>query len=359
LEVAALIVELIVVIDDELTPPTVFTVGKSAVPPKSLANFMIPLAMVVASVAELDILERTKAAVAISVLLALGSGVGAVGLPVKDGDEMVGETIVLLDKDSTPVNVASVPTVGKVIFVAPVLIKFVLKLPEVDKLPPRLIVLVPLFTPVPPKVPAIACDKSVLPSNSLPYIFLAVANCVVVLALPAKLAVIIPELKFPLASLLTKVFAVLLEVAAAISAAIEAMVEELTPPILLDEAVILERTKAAVAISVPLAASIGVGAFGLPVKVGEAKFAFKFNAFCVAVLIGLFKSLVLLTFVILALILFESVNIFALKILAVSAKEPLAEAASAFTFSAENKPNVTQFELSKFGAFNLYIESTS
>ena len=54
-------------------------------------------------------------------------------------------------------------------------------------------------------------------------------------------------LKFPLPSLLTKVFAVLLDVAAAISAAIVVIVEELTPPILFDELVILETTNAVVA----------------------------------------------------------------------------------------------------------------
>ena len=54
-EVAAFIVVLIVPIVEELTPPTVFTVGKSAVPPKSLANFIIPFAVVVASVAALEI----------------------------------------------------------------------------------------------------------------------------------------------------------------------------------------------------------------------------------------------------------------------------------------------------------------
>ena len=42
-----------VVIVNELTPPTLFTVGKSAVPPKSLVNFNIPFSVVVASVADI------------------------------------------------------------------------------------------------------------------------------------------------------------------------------------------------------------------------------------------------------------------------------------------------------------------
>ena len=163
----------------------------------------------------------TNAAVAISVLIAFAAGVGAVGLPVN-----VGETIVLFVKVSVPANVAMVPVVGKVILVTPVLVKVVLKLPAVVKslavkiLPPNVIVLLPLFTPVPPNCPAIACDKFALPSNSFPYIVLELANLVDELALPDKVAVIVLALKLPLPSLLTIVFAVLLEVADAISVAI-------------------------------------------------------------------------------------------------------------------------------------------
>ncbi len=90
----------------------------------------------------------------------------------------------------------------------------------VDILPPKLIVLVPLFTPVPPNSPVIAAAISAPPLNELPYILLAVANCVDVLALPANVAVIIFALKLLLASLLTIVLAVLLDVAEAISVAI-------------------------------------------------------------------------------------------------------------------------------------------
>ena len=79
-------------------------------------------------------------------------------------------------------------------------------------------------------MPSIACPKSAVPLNELPYIVLGVCNCVVVLALPAKLAVIVPALKLPLPSLLTKVLTVLVEVAEAISLAIVVIVEELTPP---------------------------------------------------------------------------------------------------------------------------------
>ena len=54
-DVAALIVVLMLAMVEELTPPTKFTVGKSAVPPKSFANFIIPFAELVASVAAFDI----------------------------------------------------------------------------------------------------------------------------------------------------------------------------------------------------------------------------------------------------------------------------------------------------------------
>ena len=61
----------------------------------------------------------------------------------------------------------------------------------------------------------------------MPYIFFVAANFVLVLALPAKLAVIVPALKLPLLSLLTIVLERLLEV---ILVAIFEIVEELIPP---------------------------------------------------------------------------------------------------------------------------------
>jgi hypothetical protein len=76
---------------------------------------MIPLSVAVAPFAELDIIDLTKAAVATSVPLASAAGLLAVGLPVNDGDEIVGETIVLFVKVSVPVKVAIVPVVGSVI----------------------------------------------------------------------------------------------------------------------------------------------------------------------------------------------------------------------------------------------------
>ena len=60
------------------------------------------------------------------------------------------EVIVLLLSVSEPVSVARVPVVGRVTVVFAVAVRVVLNAPEVVRLPPRVIVLVPLLTPVPP-----------------------------------------------------------------------------------------------------------------------------------------------------------------------------------------------------------------
>jgi hypothetical protein len=79
-----------------------------------------------------------------------------------------------------------------------------------------------------------AAANGAVPSKSLPYTLTGEANFVLELALPAKLAVIVPALKLPLPSLFTKVLGVLFAVAEAISLAMFVIVDELTPPILLD-----------------------------------------------------------------------------------------------------------------------------
>jgi hypothetical protein len=89
-EVAELTDDAILVIVDEPTPPTLFTVGISAVPPKSLVNFKIPFIVDDASDApEPPTKAATKAVVATCVELVPGKAVGAVGVPVKDGDAIV------------------------------------------------------------------------------------------------------------------------------------------------------------------------------------------------------------------------------------------------------------------------------
>ena len=51
---------------DELTPPTMFTVGKSAVPPKSFVNLILPFTLAVASgVADPPTIDETNSVVAI------------------------------------------------------------------------------------------------------------------------------------------------------------------------------------------------------------------------------------------------------------------------------------------------------
>ena len=74
----------------ELTPPTLFTVGKSAVPPKSLVNFSLPLVVASASgVIVPPIILETNSVVANCVVLVPAAAVGAVGVPVNEGDAMV------------------------------------------------------------------------------------------------------------------------------------------------------------------------------------------------------------------------------------------------------------------------------
>ena len=88
-----------VVIVDEFTPPTLFTVGASAEPPKSLVNLKIPFIVEVASDTDaLVILAFTKAVVAICSSFAVDIAVGAVGVPVNAG---------LVDNTNNPVPVAA------------------------------------------------------------------------------------------------------------------------------------------------------------------------------------------------------------------------------------------------------------
>ena len=69
--------------------------------------------------------------------------------------------MVLLVIDSVPDKVASVPDVGNVTFVEADVEVNVNLLPEVTKSPPNVMVLVPLFTPVPPCAEDNAVDKPV------------------------------------------------------------------------------------------------------------------------------------------------------------------------------------------------------
>ncbi|MFN6388498.1 MAG: hypothetical protein ACK4X2_09250, partial [Bacteroidota bacterium] len=154
---------------DELTPPTLFTVGASAEPPKSLANCNLPFTNAVASgVIEPVTCAATKAVVAICVELVPGAAVTAVGVPVSAG---------LVDNTNDPVPVE-------------------------------------VFVPVPPLVIANGVVNVNVPDD-------------------IAVAVIVPASKLPLPSLLTIVFAVLDEVAESTFDATVVIVDELTPPTVL------------------------------------------------------------------------------------------------------------------------------
>ena len=84
------------------------------------------------------------------------------GVP-KLGVVKTGLVNVLLVNVSVPVNVANVPVTGKVTAVFAVVVNAVLKAPEVVKLPPKVIVLPVLATPVPPLAPTRTPPKVTAP----------------------------------------------------------------------------------------------------------------------------------------------------------------------------------------------------
>ena len=158
-----------VVIVDELTPPTLFTTGKSAVPPKSFANFNLPFVVASASgVIEPVTCALTKAVVAICVELFEASAVTAVGVPVKAG---------LVDNTTNPDPVE-------------------------------------LLVPVPPLAILNGVVKLNVPDD-------------------IAVAVIVPATKLPLPSLFTIVFTVFDAVAAFTDDATVVIVDDETPPTLL------------------------------------------------------------------------------------------------------------------------------
>ena len=180
------------VIVDELAPPTLFTVGKSAVPPKSLANLNLPFSVLLASDTDaLVILAFTKAVVAICVELLDTSAVIAVGVPVNAGD---------VDNTTDPVPVA-------------------------------------VLVPVPPLVMANGVVKVNVPDD-------------------IAVAVIVPAAKLPLPSLLTIVFAVFVDVADSTSDAIVVIVDEFTPPTLFTVGASAEPPKSFVNLIIPFALDV-------------------------------------------------------------------------------------------------------
>lgn len=98
----------------------------------------------------------------------------------------IGLVKVLFAKVSVPDKVAKVPLVGSVTDVAAVVVRMVAKLPDVLKFPPKVRVLDPLFTPVPPKLGEITPAKAALPSKLAPKIVRGVCKVVAVDALPVN-----------------------------------------------------------------------------------------------------------------------------------------------------------------------------
>ena len=85
-----------VLIVAEFTPPTLLTVGKSAVPPKSFVNLILPFILEVASgVADPPTIVETNSVVAICEVLVPAEAVGAVGIPVNAGEAIVALNAIL------------------------------------------------------------------------------------------------------------------------------------------------------------------------------------------------------------------------------------------------------------------------
>jgi hypothetical protein len=186
-----------VVMVEELTPPTVLTIGEAALPPKSPANCIIPFEIEVASDTDaFVILALTNAVVAICVVLFDTSAVTAVGVPVNDG---------LVDNTTDPVPVA--------VYVPVPPLAIANGLVNVNEVA----VIVPVFNEV----------EEMFPDDT------------------TDVAVIVPAAKPPLPSRLTMVFEVFDDVAELTDDATLVIVEELTPPTLFTVA-------AAVTSAVPL-----------------------------------------------------------------------------------------------------------
>ena len=122
----------------------------------------------------------------------------------------VNPLIVLFVNASEPVKVANVPVLGSVTVVFAVVVNVVLYAPDVVKFPPSVIVLPVLAIPVPPLAP-----------NTIPE---------TLVALPDSVAVIVPAVKFPVASLLTIVLAVFALVAALANNSAACKLLALDPP---------------------------------------------------------------------------------------------------------------------------------
>jgi len=193
-----------VVIVDELTPPTLFTVGKFAVPPKSFVSFNTPFVLDVASGApDPPTNAATNAVVASCVELVPGAAVGAVGVPVNDGDAMVALN-----------NISAVFAVILNVFAA---IEFVL-----------LVILAVL------EVILVSNEFSALEALIISAVILAVLDVILVLKVDsAFVALVISAVLLAVFAAIALVLLVILAVFDAIKVGKVAIVDELTPPTVL------------------------------------------------------------------------------------------------------------------------------
>ena len=309
-------------------PPTVITVGLAAVPPKSPANKILPLVVVVASATEL-VMEPDASAKALAmysvvasfVLLSLSACVtpvapiGKTGRPVK-----VGEFRFAFKSSEVCCAILTGLLASLVLSINPIP-KFVLAFVLVDP-------------PVPPFATATIPDTFVAFPVTVPVKLPVILPVTFPVTLPIKLDEIVPALKFPLASLLTKALAKLVEVPFPNAITAAAILSFVFPPTLITigtapvppkspannifpllvvvasatELVMVPEASAKALATYSVVATrvelsfktcvipiVVLGNVTLPVKVGETKFAFKLSAVNCDALIGLFASLVLST----------------------------------------------------------------
>ena len=307
-------------------PPTVITVGLAAVPPKSPANKILPLFVVVASATELVIEPEASAkalaiysVVASFVLLSLSAcvtataPVGKTGIPVK-----VGEFKFAFKSSAVCCAVLTGLLASLVLSINPIP-KFVLALVLVDP-------------PVPPFTTATIPETLVAFPVTVPVKLPVILPVILPVTSPVKFEVIAFALKFPLASLFTKALAKLVEVPFPNATTAAAILSFVFPPTLktigtdpvppkspankilpllvvvasATELVIEPEASAKALATYSVVATfvelsfnacvipfVVLGNVTFPVKVGATKFAFKFNAVNCALLTGLFASLVL------------------------------------------------------------------
>ena len=256
---------------EELTPPILFTVGKSAVPPKSFVNLSLPFSLEVASgVADPPTSEETNSVVAICVVLVPGIAVGAVGVPVKDGDAMVARNAMsaVLDVILAVFEVTRVSN-------AAILLALVVMLTVFDAMFAVLVVMFALFVAMSVVLDVIlAVFEVTLVSNAtilLAFVVMLavfevtlVSNAAILLAFVVMLAVF--EVTLVSNATILLAFVVMLAVFDAIFAVLVVtvtgkvdIVEELTPPILFTVGKSAVPPKSFVNLSLPFTLEVASG----------------------------------------------------------------------------------------------------